>query len=79
MDAIHALEVHLRVRIEDLKPGRSPCPPEVDLEATPVRKRVANPVSSRTVFDDHDDSAAVIEIPDRNASPLSRPATDGLN
>jgi non-ribosomal peptide synthetase component F len=36
-------------------------------------------MSSRTAFNYHDDSAAVIEICDRNAAPLPRATTAGLN
>jgi hypothetical protein len=73
------LEVRLRIFIENLKPSRSPCPPEVNPDATTVCKRVADPMSARTVFDHHDDSAAVIEISDRNAVPLPGPTADGLD
>ena len=77
--SIHSLEVRLRISVEDLKPGRSPRPPEEDPEATTICKCVANPMSTRTVFNYHDDSAAVIEISDRNAAPLARATTAGLN
>jgi hypothetical protein len=36
-------------------------------------------MSTRTVFNYHDDSAAVIEISDRNPAPLPRATTAGLN
>jgi hypothetical protein len=77
--AVHSLEVGLRLSVEDLKPGRSPRPPEEHPEATTICKRVANPMSTRTAFNDHEDSAAVIEISDRNAAPLPRATTAGLN
>ena len=77
--SVHSLEVRLRISFEDLKPCRSPRPSEEDPEATTVCKRVSNPMSTRTVFDHHDDSAAVIEISDRNAAPLPRATANGLN
>jgi len=77
--SIHSLEVRLRISVEDLKPGRSPRPPQENPEATTICKRVANPMSTRTVFNYHDDSAAVIEISDRNPAPLPRATTAGLN
>jgi hypothetical protein len=77
--SVHSLEVRLRIFIENLKPSGSPCPPEVNPDATTVCKRVADPMSARTVFDHHDDSAAVIEISDRNAVPLPGPTADGLD
>ena len=77
--SVHSLEVRLRIFIENLKPSRSPRPPEVNPDATTVCKRVADPMSAGTVFDHHDDSAAVIEISDRNAVPLPGPTADGLD
>jgi hypothetical protein len=65
--------------IEDAKPGRSACPLEENPKPTAICNSVANPVSTRTVFDYHDDSAAVSDISDRDPPPLPRATTDGLD
>jgi hypothetical protein len=77
--SVHSLEVRLRIRIEDANPGGSPGAPEMNPEATLIGKRVANPMSTQTVFHHHDDSAAFIEISDRNAAPLPRVTADSLD
>lgn len=79
MHSVHPLEVHLRISVEDLKPGRLPRPPQENPEATSICKRVADPMGTRAIFDYHDDSAAVVEIPDRDPAPLPRATTDGLD
>jgi hypothetical protein len=77
--SIHSLEVRLRFNVEELKPGRPPRPLKENPEPTTICKRVANPLSTRAVFNDHDDSTAIIEISDRNAAPLPGATTAGLN
>jgi hypothetical protein len=79
MHSIHPAKVGLWIGIEDPQPGRAPCPPEVNPEATVIRKRVADPVGAEAILNDDDDSAAIVEIPHWDAAPLTRSTTDCLD
>jgi hypothetical protein len=79
MHSIHPAKVGLWIRIQDAQAGRPPCSPEVNPEATVVRKRIADPLGAGTILNDDDNSAAVVEIPHGDAASPTRPPADCFN
>jgi hypothetical protein len=79
MHSIHLAKVRLWIGIEDPQPRQAPCPPEVNPQVTVIRKRVADPIGAAALLNDDDESVAVVEISHRDAAPLTRSTTDGLD
>ena len=71
MHSIHAAKVGLWISIHNPQTGRPPCSAEVNPETPVVCKRVPDPLGMEAMLDDDDDSTAVVEIPDRDAAPLT--------
>lgn len=79
MHSIHAAKVGLWISIHNPQASRPPCSTEVNPETPVVCKRVPDPLGMEAMLDDDDDSTAVVEIPDRDAAPLTRPIADCFN
>ena len=79
MYAIHSAEVAVWICVEDPQAGQAPCSAQVNPEATVVLERVADPLGVGAVLHDDDDAPAVIEIPDGEATALTRATADGFD
>jgi hypothetical protein len=79
MHSIHAAKVGLWISIHNPQARRPPCSTEVNPETPVVCKRVPDPLGMEAMLDDDDDATAVVEIPDRDAAPLTRPRADCFN
>jgi hypothetical protein len=79
MHSIHAAKVGLWISIHNPQARRPPCSAEVNPETPVVCKRVPDPLGMEAMLDDDDDATAVVEIPDRDAAPLTRPIADCFN
>jgi len=79
VDAIHTAKIGLGLRLEHPELRRAPPPAQVDSQTPVLGEGVLNPVGTRPVFYDDNDPAVVVEVPDGDATALSRTPAERLD
>jgi hypothetical protein len=72
VEAIHPTQIRFRGCFEHPELCRAPLPSQVNSKMPVLCESVSNPVGTRPVFHYDNDTAVVVEVPNRNAVTLAR-------